>query len=262
VASRSRYSRPSDIKQPTVGWSVTSGAANASFPVANLGDKRPDKPFKATGTSVTVRATFSLSTVLTGIAIFNHNLEGASVTLTSATGLSIALTIPSNTGGQSNPIIRDFTASTLSQRDSTQFNLVITGGLLGNVAIGEVLLIGDGGWRELDWSWGLTWKPRRLVRTHMTFGASQLQYNKRIRIREGRGLVKRQTSEAAMRVLEEETQGEVHPWLVVATPDTAPPEGYYVKFAPGSFEWRPTSPGSTEIPIHVVELSNGPPLFV
>ena len=261
-AEYSRYCRPSDIKQPTVGWSVTSGAANAAYPVGNLGDKRPDKPFKATGTAVTVRATFSLSTVLEGVVLPpQHNLEGASVSITSATGLNLPITIPLNTGGQSNMAILDFKSALLAQRDSTQFNLVITGGLLGNIAIGEVLLIGDGGWRNLKWIWGLKWKPRRLVVTHSTFGAAHLTYNKRIRIREGRGLVKLKTEEAALRVLEEEAQGEVNPWLLVSEPYTSPPQGYYGKFAPGSFEWSPKSIGSTEIPIEFHELSPGAPLF-
>jgi hypothetical protein len=257
VASYDRFCRPTDIRQPT--WSVTSGAANAAYPVANLGDTRPDKPFKATGTSVTVRGTFGASTTLVGIVIVNHNLAGATATLTSGSGLNQSLTIPDNRGGQSFAVIKDFSSADSGQRTSTTFDVAITGGLLGNIAMGEILLIST--WRDLLWMYGLSVHPKRHVVRQRTFGASLLQYNKRIVQYELRGICRRQDQEAELRALELETQGEVFPWLIVREPGGNNQDAYYVQFVPGTFEWLRRVVGSTEIPIVAETVSSGPPLF-
>jgi hypothetical protein len=238
---------------------VTSGAAATGYPASNVGNRNPAKPFKATGTSATIRATFGASQVLVGVAIINHNLAGAtSVSITSGSGLSQTIPIAANSGGQRTDAILDFSAASSGQRTSTTFDIVVSGGALGNVAIGEVLLLTA--IRDLNWLWGLTVKPEYLVKTAgKTFGASPLKYPKRIRIRRVSAVIDAQTEEAGQRIHFEEAQGETFPWLLWY--DVAVNDAMYVQFVPGSFSWSPQSLGFTQIPIEAEELSSGPPLF-
>jgi hypothetical protein len=243
---------------PNATWSVTSGAAAAGFPVGNLGDRNPAKVFMATGTSVTVRATFGGSQVLVGVHIANHNLAGATVSITSGSGLNQSIPIAANSGGFCvNPFL-DFSSASSGQRTSTTFDIVVTGGALGNIAIGEIELLTA--IRDLKWVWGLRRRPVRLVTTPgNTWGGSRILYNKRIRVYEWTGQVKRQTEESAMTTLEDEAQGEVFNWTL--WPDRAVNQGHSVYFKPGTFEliWR--APQLTEVPIDIREHSSGPPLF-
>lgn len=130
--------RTSDLIIPSATLSVTSGSADSGYPVTNLQDKNPGKPFKATGTSVTVRATY-VSPVTARISSFGpHNIVGASVSQTNNAGtpLNQAFAVPANTlaGFSVDPFV-DFSALT-SSLSATQWNLVITGASA-NVAIGE-----------------------------------------------------------------------------------------------------------------------------
>lgn len=257
MASPQAYARPGDDIAPDATWSVTSGAADAAYPVANVANRNPAKPFKATGTSATIRATYGASQVLVGVALINHNLAGATVSITSGAGLSEAVAIGANSGGQCTPAFLDFSTALLAQRTSTTFNLVISGGALGNIAIGEVLLLTA--IRDLTWIWGLTIRPKRLIQRQTTFGGTHLQYNKRVRVHVISAQTDLQSEEAAMRTLEEEAQGELLPWLII--PARAVNACYYVQFVPGTFAWTPQSDGFTDIPIEAEEVSAGPPLF-
>jgi len=259
VASAQAYTRAGDDVAPNATWSVTAGAAATGYPPANVGNRNPAKPFKATGTSATLRATFGASQVLVAVALINHNLAGATqVKITSGSGLDQVIPIPANSGGFCvNPIL-DFSAADAGQRTSTTFDLVMTTGALGNVAVGEVLLLTA--IRDLPWNWGLTIRPKRLVtRAGQTFGGTSLQYNKRVRVHVVSGVIDLQTEEAATRLHEEEAQGEIVPWLI--WPERVVNQVYYVQFLPGTFAWTPASPGSTTMPIDAEEVSAGPPLF-
>lgn len=252
------YCRPADNIAPNATWSVVSGTANSAYPVGNVGNRNPGRPFKATGTSVRIRATFGSPQILLGVALFNHNLAGASsVAILSGASLNQAIPIAPNQGVFCTPPILDFSAALLAQRTSTTFDIDVAGGVLGNIAIGEVALLTA--IRDLRWVYGLRMKPKRLVTRQSTFGGTHLQYNKRIRILTASGRVELQTEEAAMRLLEEEAQGEVQPWVL--WPERAVNHACFVKFLPGTFEWSPKSFGSTEMPIEVEEVSSGPPLF-
>src|SRR6187431_2854817 len=94
--SSSLYAKTSDLLTPT--WSLTAGTANSAYPVTNLGDMKPYKPFKATSGTCTMRATFGGSTTLQAIAIIGHNLAGVTITITNGAGLSTTLVVPANTG--------------------------------------------------------------------------------------------------------------------------------------------------------------------
>lgn len=132
------YCRLSDLIIPSATLSVTAGAADAGYPVTNLQDKNPAKPFKATGTAVTVRATYGSPVTARVTSLGPHNLVGASVSITNNAGtpLNQAIAIPANTlGGFSVDPFKDFSALT-SSLSATQWNLVISGASA-NVAIGE-----------------------------------------------------------------------------------------------------------------------------
>lgn len=258
MASAQAYTRPDDNVAPNATWSVTVGTAATGYPVSQIATLNPAKGFKANQTTATVRATFGASQVLVGVAIVNHNLDGASVTITSGSGLSQTIAIEPNSGGQNSPTIKDFSSALLAQRTSTTFDIAVVSNVLGNVAIGEVLLLTA--IRDLRWIWGLKFRPKRLVTRHTTFGGTHLQYDKRIRVLVMSGKIQLKTEETAMRTLEDEARGEVQPWLVWPERLTSN-RVHFVKFVPGTFDWSPQSIGSTEITIEAEEMSQGPPLF-
>lgn len=254
----SKYTRPSDNVSPNATWSVVSGTAATGYPAANVADLNPAKPFKATGTSVTLRATFGSAQVLKGVALANHNGAGATTRkITSGSGLDQTIAIEANSGGQCvNPIL-DFSSASSGQRTSTTFDIELSGGVLGNIAIGEIVLLTE--LRDLPWSWGVRTKPQRLVKRQTTFGGTLLQYNKRVLVHRFSAEIELADDEAALRLLEMESQGEVFPWVL--WPDTSVNRCHLVQFEPGTFEWVHAMPGFTTIPVEAVELSMGPPLF-
>lgn len=252
------YARPSDDIAPSATWSLTSGAAAGGYPVANVKNLNPAKPFKATGTSATLRATYGSPQTIVAIAILNHNLAGLSaLAIQSGSGLNQALTVPPNAGGQCVPFIVDLSTLSSVQRTSTTFDLVVTTTVLGNVAIGEVLLLTS--IRDLWVSWGQQTQPQRLVIDARTFGGSPLLYNKRVLVHRLTGQVEPSEYEATLRTLETEAEGSVHPWLV--WPDVTVSRCHYVKFSPGTFRWTRQAPNLSTIPVDLEEMSAGPPLF-
>lgn len=260
MPSVSLYARPGDDVSPNATWSMVVGSANAAYPVSNLGNRNPAKPFKSTGTTATMRATFGVSQVLVGVAVINHNLAGAtSVKILSGTGLNQTITIPANgADGQCvNPFL-DFSAAASVQRTSTTFDIEVTTGVLGNLAIGEVLLLTAR--RDLRWIWGLTMTPDYLIQgPGDTFGGSLLQYDKKIRQRSWVGRTQLQAVEAEMNTLHQQAKSAIFPWLLIE--DRNVNECAYVQFVRGSYKRTPRSIGSTEIAIEVRESSSGPPLF-
>lgn len=125
---------PADIVTPSATLSLTSGAANAAFPLVNLQDGNPAKPFKATGTACTIRATFVSPVTLRAVSLGPHNLAGATVLISNnGTMGSTAFPIPANrlSGLSKDPWLA-FPADA-----ATQWNLAISGASA-NVAIGEL----------------------------------------------------------------------------------------------------------------------------
>ncbi len=255
------FSLPTDDVAPNATVTVTSGTANAEYPASFLVNRNPSKPGKATGAAITYRFTWSGTQIIAAIAIINHNLDGATVTLTSGSGVNEAITIPDNTPGLYPTCVNPFhdlrAEYTVGQRTDDVWDLAITGGVLGNVAIGEVLFLTD--LREMPLKWGLKLSPSRGVIRHKTFGGSLLQYNKRIQIRSCSASVDWEEDRALFRQLEQEASGQVVPFLFI--PDEAENDAWYVQLSGDSFHERPTNPGIIEMPIEMVEVSPGPPLF-
>jgi hypothetical protein len=249
---------PQADEAPNAQWSVVSGTENVEYPASYLGNRNPARPFKATGTSVTARATFGSDVILVGVSIQNHNLAGATVSITSGSGLSQPIPTPANDYDDLwiGPWL-DFSSALLVQRTSTQFNIVVTGGLLGPIAIGEVILITA--FTDLNLKLGAKYQPTRLQIRHRTWGASHLQYDKRIRIRTAKGMLDLRSDEATMRRLEAEAIGGYHPFLFI--PDEDVNEAWYVQLVPGSFSYSLQTHGVTQMPFEVQEISSGPRLY-
>lgn len=133
------YCRPSDILTPEATLSLTSGTANADFPLANAQDKKAHTVFKSTGTAATIRSHWSSPVTIEGIALVYHKLAGATVTISNPAGFSKALTIPANSedGHCLDPWddYRDLDDTTDDDWDIT------ISGVTGVVTIGEILWI-------------------------------------------------------------------------------------------------------------------------
>jgi hypothetical protein len=198
------FALPTEDVAPNATVTVTSGTANAEYPAANLVNRNPAKPGKATGVAITYRFTWSGNQIIRAIAIINHNLDGATVTLSNAAGVNQALTIPDNTTGLYPHCVnpwRDLSEDwTVGQRTDDIWDLAITGGALGNVAIGEVCFLTD--LNELHLIWGAKLSPSHLNITHKTFGGSSLKYNKRILINGAAGRVDLDTDRDLMSQLD------------------------------------------------------------
>jgi hypothetical protein len=170
--ARAQYARPSENKSPSATWSVVSGALLAAFPIANVSDLDPARLIKATGTSLTIRATYGVAQLVKAILIVTHNLAGATVTLTNNGGMaSQAITIPTNheDGMSVNPF-KDLSA--VAGNSATQWDLAITGAAA-NIQIGEVLLCAD--WRTFNpnGNWGLRDDDVHPAVVHRTDGGSR-----------------------------------------------------------------------------------------
>lgn len=253
---KSRIARPGDNVAPDATVSLTSGTANALYPVTNLVNRDPAKPFKATGTSCTIRFTWSGDRVLVGIAIINHNLGGLTLTLTNAAGLNQSVPIAAN--GADLLCVNapfDFSGLAAGVRTDDIWDLAISGAAT-PVAIGEIQMLTA--LRDPRWNWGLKFEPERLiVSPGKTWGGARLKYDKRILLRKGMALVEYQSEEAMFRLLEQQAKGSYHNWLLI--PDRDVNDCALVELV--AFSWQPISQGQTNIPINVIEVSSGPPLF-
>lgn len=247
----SYYCRPSDILQPT--WSVTSGAANAAFPVTNLGDLKPFKPFKATGTAATVRATFAGSTTLAAVAFIMHNAAGTTVTISSGAGAIGTMVFPANTS-DSLPVNAYKLFAGLSNLTSTTFDFAFTG-LSANVAIGEILLIETV--RTLQPTWGLKVERDHLIDEEKTEFGVPLVYELGVRERTFGADVVLESERSAMEALYDSARKRRAWWLV---PDSSVNDCLYARFVNKPLTATFDAPRITKMSIDVEEIGLGPAL--
>jgi hypothetical protein len=252
---------PTDDVAPNATVTVTSGAANTEYPAANLVNRNPAKPGKSTSAAITYRFTWSGNQIIRAIAIINHNLDGATVTLSNAAGVNQVLTIPDNTPGIYPTCInpwRDLADDwSTAQRTDDIWDLAITGGALGNIAVGEVCFLTD--LQPLNLVWGAKLSPRWMQVSHRTFGGSLLRYNKRVLINGAVGRVDLDEDRDLMVQIDQESNGSIVPFVFIPHEDVN--EAWYVQARPESFALAYTNPQVTEMPFEVEEVSEGPPLF-
>jgi hypothetical protein len=253
-----QYARPSDNKSPSATWTVTSGALAAAYPIANISDLIAAKPIKATGTSLTVRATFGGSQQIKAIVIVGHNLVGATVALTNNGGMaSQTIAIPANheDGHSVNPF-KDLSA--VASNSGTQWDLAITGAAA-NVAIGEVLLLSE--WRtfERNIKWGLRDRDIHPTTQHRTDGRVRHVYDHGIKIRRLSGEVDAtDAGYASLLALARDARGSVKNWPLVLDPLVN--DARFLHFADDEIEATLQFLDLDPIPLAFEEESRGLPL--
>jgi hypothetical protein len=207
------YCLPTDIATASATLSLTAGAAASGYPLTNLADGNPAKPFKATGTSCTIKATFSAPTTLRAISFGPHNLAGATVVLSNNGGMgSTPVTIPADRedGLSVNPFLA-FDAST-----ATEWTLAISGAAA-DVAIGEVQLIVQ--MRVMELLLGAYENEAHPSITHVTDYGVKLKYPLGISQRRVHGTVLLDSDVATFLTLMRTARGQNASFLLVMDSD-------------------------------------------
>jgi hypothetical protein len=248
----SLYARPSDLLTPT--WSLTAGSAEALYPVTNLGDGKPYKPFKATSGTATMRATFGGATTLQAIALVSHNLAGVTVSITNGAGLSTTLAVPADTDDDlSVTAWKDLRG--LSNPSSTTWNLAVSGASA-NVAVGEVLLIETV--RTLNTTWGLVHGVEYPIDEQKTEMDVPLIYELGVRNRTLRADLLLESDREAMFALAADARGRARAWWLVL--DDTENDAMYVRFVKSAFDVTRESPRVSPMSVDVEEIGLGPAL--
>jgi hypothetical protein len=248
MPERSLYCRPSDIKQPT--YTLPSGSADALYPVANLGDLLPYKPFKVTGTSGTIRGTFSTAQALEAIALLSHRLGGTTVTITNAAGLNTTLAVPANSlDGLSVNAFKDLRG--LGNLTSSVWELAFVASSAPG-AVGELLLIETV--RTLYSRWGLKQGQKHDLDRQVTEMGVPLTYELGTRARTFTTDVTRDAERTAMFSLHADARSESRGFWIV--PDDTINDCIWARFAGGLTAERIKN--QSRLQIDVDEIGLGP----
>lgn len=257
--ANAQYARPSDNVAPLATWTVTAGALDAAFPVANISDLNPAKPVKATGTSLSLRATFGGSQTIKAVVLVNHNIAGATVALTNNGGMaSQPIVIPANTeDGQSVNPFKDI--SLVASNSGTQWTIAITGAPV-NIRIGEILLLAE--WRTLtpNVDWGVDVDEIHPAIIHRTDAAVRLVYDLGVRWREVTGIITGATDaqRAALMSLARDARNHVKNWAFVLDPLVN--DAMFLHFADERITTKLEYLDRNPFPLKLQEESRGLPL--
>jgi len=145
-----------DIADAATGVTVTT--EHASYLKANLYNRLPHKPYKATGVGTTIAFTFAAPVTLECVSLHNTNLDGAVATcaLTNNNGLSSSVVLPAKTrGGRYRDPWRDLRTSGGAATASVWTFTIASNSA--NVAIGEIGL-----WDTLTET-GIKWGMKKNV---------------------------------------------------------------------------------------------------
>jgi hypothetical protein len=248
------YVLPGDILTPSATLSLTAGTAAAAYPLVNLQDGNPAKPFKATGTSCTIRATFGGAVTLRGVSLGPHNLVGATVAI-SNNGLlaSTPIVIPANRedGLSINPFLQ-FAADA-----ATQWNIAISGAAA-NVAIGELYLIVQ--FRTLELLLGAQEAEAHKTIQHETDYGSKMKYWLGVSQRRVHGTVLMNSSLATFLTLMRSAQGPYKNLLLIM--DAAVNDAMPADLVTDERMWSWITPNSElgQIDLDFLEAQRGPAL--
>lgn len=247
------YCRPADIVTADATVALTSGTANAAFPLVNLYDLNPAKVFKATGTACTIRLTYGADQALEAIALITHNLVGASVTVTNNGGMATqTITIPADAedGLSVDPFLDlRFVANAVA----TQWNIVITGASA-NVAIGELLAIET--LRDMEVGRELRRGDLIPQRLNVTAHGIKLIYPLGVRTHRIAAMTILESLRADILALWHGALGMRRGFLVI--PDLNVNEAYFMRFAADDFPWMHTTDEMTDMTIAFEDVGRGP----
>lgn len=243
---------PSNLKTPAT-VSLTAGTAAAAFPVTNLKDGMARTPFKATGTSCTIRAHFAAPVTLEGFVLSFHNLAGATVALSNPAGLNQAVTIPANSedGHCIDPWLDLRGVANATDDD---WDLTISGAAA-NVAIGELVFVGT--WSLLLLDRGADVAEDHPAIVHPTdYHPHAHVYRKATRVRYFAATTADEVTTAIIRSLHRGAKGPYTPFPLI--PDLSINDALYGHLSasrhseqeagPRGSGWRPTSLAFVESP--------------
>lgn len=248
------YALPTDIVTASATLSLTAGAAAAAYPLNNLKDGNPAKPFKATGTSCTIRATFGGSTTLRGVSFGPHNLAGATVAISNNGGMgSTPIVIPANRedGLSTDPFLQ------FAPSAATQWDIAISGAAA-NVAIGELELIVQ--FRTLEILLGAQEAESHRTITHETDFGAKLKYWLGVSQRRVHGTVLLNNNVATLRTLFRSTQGQFKSLLLIL--DSAVNDAMLVDLMTDerAVTWITPNSELGQIDLDFLEVQRGPAL--
>jgi hypothetical protein len=253
------YGTPVDNVTAVATPSLTTGAADAAFPLTNIDDLDPGVVFKGTSGTITIRFTFGVAQLLAAIALINHNLHGMTLTVTNNAGMaSQNLVVPAvpEDGLSKNPWL-DLRA--VSSTTATQWNIAISGAA-SNVAIGEIVLLSA--LRELNIRWDYSYKELHPAVQHRTEYGKRLQYGLGVRTRLFSGEALLYQDRNAIRTLRRAAKGTLLPWLFI--PDEDENDALLAQFADGDdgseeYQWvhPDLSGGIVDMPVAVEEVQSG-----
>lgn len=248
----SKYCRPSDIITDSATISLTSGSADGSYPLSNLYDRYAHTVFKSVGTSCTIRAVFGAAKTLQAIALINHKLAGATVTVTNSAGFSRALTIPSNS--EDGHCIDPWdTYVSLANTSATTWTITITGAAT-VVAIGELLLIQT--LRTMNFQRGGTEAEQHGVISQQTDYGVRRKYELGVRQRVKAGeLILTETLRDDLIALARDAKGPKKNFLLV--PDDADNDALFVELATNPRELARQGPFASTVTLEFVEQQKG-----
>lgn len=132
----SLIARPSDLVHDEPTWSIAAGAINALYPQSNLHDRLAHTVARASGTTITHRATFGGAQTLQAIALIHT--DATAVQITNGAGLNQAMSIPTEPQ-DGLPLDPWIDLRLLANTSSTQWNIALTGP--SGVGVGEILLV-------------------------------------------------------------------------------------------------------------------------
>ncbi len=174
------YARPSDNVTASATPSLTAGSADSAYPLTNIDDLDTGVVFKATSAACTIRWTFGVAQVLQGVALFNHNLHGLTLTLTNNNGMASQSVVVPAVGQDGLSINPWHDLRSVALASATQWNLAISGAAA-NVAIGEVALLAA--LRDVSIRWEYTQEEEHPLIEHRTDYGRRLKYKLGVRQR-------------------------------------------------------------------------------
>lgn len=235
--SRVLFCLPSEILTPAATLSLLAGTPDAAFPLTNAQDGKASSPFKATGTSCTIRSHFASPKTLAGVVLAYHNLAGATVTVSNPAGLSVSMPIPANTedGHCLDPWLdlRDVDNTTDDDWD------IAISGAAANVAIGELIWIAAWHEAEMDLRSPGGDDVQPAIIQPGDFHPAIHRYGMGTRVRSFDGHVTPSVSSLALLSLHRSARGPVRPFVVI--PDTLINDALYVTSTTTRHRYRETS---------------------
>lgn len=231
------YARPTDLVTTGATWAVTAGTVDPAYPLANLSDPRAWLVTKATGTTITYRATFAAPQTLAAVAFINTN--ATAITLTNGAGLSRTVAIPATPADGLH--LDPWVGLTDGVPASTTWTIALTGPT--GVALGIPLLAATLRELKIQWSPNPADRERHATIVHRTDYGVKLKLGLGVRERGLRGSALGEDVRAELLALERDTRGPLRNFLLL--PDEDHNDALYVDLATDLREFLYVAPTET-----------------